>query len=142
MRSKLIFIVLIISILSTLAMARINIGLRIVISGTLIPTISLGYEHESGHGLEITTGVLPGGEYKFLLRGEIGYVYRYQNIIVGIGRGITRYGAEGFPVFDDHIKFGYQNNFAESVSYDIGTTLSLGVTGQGLAFWGGVNKHY
>ncbi len=142
MRIKLFLVASIILMLSLGVGARLIIGIRAVISGNILPTLIVGYEHESGHGLQISAGVLPGGKDKFLLRGELGYTYKYKNVMVGIGRGITRYGANNIPVFDDHIKMAYLHPLKNNTSLDLGTTLSLGMTGQGLAFWGGFNKNY
>lgn len=142
MRFKIFFAATLIILLSLGVGARVNVGIKVVLSGNILPTLVIGYEHQSGHGLQITAGVLPGGKDKFLLRGELGYIYRYKNVMVGIGRGITRYGANNLPVFDDHIKMAYIHPLKNNTSLDLGATLSLGMTGQGLAFWGGVNKSY
>ncbi len=142
MRLKIFLMATLIILLSLGVGARVNVGIKVVLSGNILPTLTIGYEHESGHGLQITAGVLPGGKDKFLLRGELGYTYRYKNVMVGIGRGITRYGANNMPAFDDHIKMAYIHPLKNNTSFDLGTTLSLGMTGQGLAFWGGVNKNY
>lgn len=133
---------LIVLLVSYGALASFSIGFKIVIGGSVLPTLALKYEHESGHGLELTAGVLVGGADKFLVRGEVGYSYKYKNIFVGVGRGITRYGAKKLPVFDDHMKMGYVHLINKNTSIDAGATLSLGTVGQGLAFWGGLNKYY
>lgn len=142
MNKRIIQVAVLVLSLSICTLANINLGFKLVLGGSVLPTISLGYEHDSGHGIEITTGILPGGKYKFLLRGELGYTYRYKNLKVGIGRGITRYGAESIPVFDDHFKMSYLIPRKNQSFIDIGSTVSLGVSSQGIAFWGGINKQY
>ncbi|MDD2430447.1 MAG: hypothetical protein PHD88_08200 [Firmicutes bacterium] len=138
---KRILVGLTILLFSVSSLATFNIGFRLVISGSVLPSLVMRYEHSSGHGLELTTGVIPNTNFGFILRGEIGYIYRYKNLLVGIGRGITRHGVKGLPIFDDHIKIGYTKPLS-GASLDLGGTLSLGTTGQGLALWGGINKQY
>ena len=136
-----IIVGLILLILSVNCLASFSVGFRVVLSGGVLPTLVLRYEHQSGHGVELSAGAMFNPRTKFIVRGELGYTYRYNNILVGVGRGITRHGAHGIPIFDDHIKISY-NGPVKAVVVDVGGTLSLGTTGQGLALWGGINKQW
>ena len=53
-----IIVGLILLILSVNCLASFSVGFRVVLSGGVLPTLVLRYEHQSGHGVELSAGAM------------------------------------------------------------------------------------